>query len=252
MTDTSSHWAGRNSAKDRLRDSVWSALGDSGYGMGVLVGNIPNFVGADIAAWRLAQTDAWKNATTIKVNPDPAQYQVRLRALHEGKLLFCPVPALTQSYPYLRIDPAVLKQKGVTFELAATHQGYFEHGERIEFADVPPLDFCVAGSVAVSRAGGRTGKGAGFNDIETGIFRELGKIGPNTPLATTVHAVQLVPDDAITMVEHDTPVDLIATPDELIETNNTSPRPKGIVWANVQPDQFEAIPFLRTLQAGKL
>ena len=36
------------------------------------------------------------------------------------------------------------------------------------------LDFCVVGCVAVTRRGGRTGKGAGFADLEHGIFRELG------------------------------------------------------------------------------
>ncbi|GHA10119.1 5-formyltetrahydrofolate cyclo-ligase [Devosia pacifica] len=242
------NWDGRSPEKDTLRNRIWSMLEDSGYAMGETWSHIPNFVGADIAAWRLAQTPAWMNATTIKVNPDPAQYQIRLRALYEGKTLFCPVPALTQSYPYLRIDAATLQAKGVSFELAATHQGYFEHGTRIEFAEVPPLDFCVVGSVAVSRIGGRTGKGAGFADIETGIFRELGTIGPQTPIATTIHSTQLVEADEIVMMDHDSPLDFIATEAELIETHSANPRPKGIMWDAIQPDQFEAIPFLRELQ----
>ncbi len=63
----------------------------------------------------------------------------------------------------------------MSFELAATSEGYMTHGERITFEEVEPLDFCVVGgSVAVTRSGGRTGKGAGFADLETGIFRELG------------------------------------------------------------------------------
>jgi len=64
------------------------------------------------------------------------------------------------------------------------------HGERIGFEEVEPLDSCVVGSVAVTRSGGRTDKGAGFADLETGIFRELGKIGPKTPMATTIHSRQ--------------------------------------------------------------
>ncbi|MDB5505570.1 MAG: 5-formyltetrahydrofolate cyclo-ligase [Devosia sp.] len=241
-------WAGRSPAKDALRNAIWGKLEASSYAVGETWSHIPNFVGADMAAWRLAQTAEWQNARTIKVNPDPAQYQIRLRALYDGKLLFCPVPALTQSYPYLLIDPAALTAKGITFELAATHQGYFEHGTRIEFEAVPPLDFCVVGSVAVSRVGGRTGKGAGFADIETGIFRELGTIGPRTPIATTVHSTQLVGDEDIVMMPHDSPLDFIATETELIVTGNIAPRPKGIMWDAIQPDQFEAIPFLRELQ----
>ena len=51
-----------------------------------------------------------------------------------------------------------------------------QHGEPIAFEDMPALDFCVVGCVAVTRRGGRTGKGAGFADLEQGIFRELGKV----------------------------------------------------------------------------
>ena len=51
------------------------------------------------------------------------------------------------------------------FETAATAQGFMEHEEPIGFEDMPKLDFCVVGCVAVTRSGGRTGKGAGFADL---------------------------------------------------------------------------------------
>jgi 5-formyltetrahydrofolate cyclo-ligase len=241
-------WAGRMPAKDDLRAEVWGRLAASGLGLGPIVSHIPNFTGADIAAWRLAQLPQWKAARTVKCNPDPPQIPVRLRALLEGKVLYAPVPYLTRDFPYLRIDPAVLSAKGVSFELAATAEGYMQHGERIGFEDVAPLDFCVVGSVAVGRGGGRTGKGAGFADLETGIFRELGIIGPETPMATTVHSSQLVDDARVVMMAHDSPLDFIATEAELIETGNTAPRPSGVAWDHVQPDQFETIPFLAALR----
>ena len=241
-------WAGRTPAKDDLRAEVWGRLAASGLGLGPIVSHIPNFTGADIAAWRLAQLPQWKAARTVKCNPDPPQIPVRLRALLEGKVLYAPVPYLTRDFPYLRIDPAVLSAKGVSFELAATSEGYMQHGERIGFEDVAPLDFCVVGSVAVGRGGGRTGKGAGFADLETGIFRELGIIGPETPMATTVHSSQLVDDARVVMMAHDSPLDFIATEAELIETGNTAPRPSGVAWDHVQPDQFETIPFLAALR----
>ena len=119
---------------------------------------------------------------------------MRLRALYDGKLLFAPVPYLTKGFPYLRIDPDKLAAKGVDFETAATAQGFMEHGEPVGFEDMPRLDFCVVGCVAVSRRGGRTGKGAGFADLEHGIFRELGITSAQTPIATTVHSLQIVED----------------------------------------------------------
>ncbi len=242
-------WAGRNAQKDSIRDEVWRSLEETGTGIGPVWSVIPNFVGADTAAWRLAQTPEWQAARTVKCNPDPPQIPVRLRALYDGKILYAPVPYLTRDFPYLRIDPAKLLEKGVSFELAATSEGYMMHGERIGFEEVEPLDFCVVGSVAVARGGGRTGKGAGFADLETGIFRELGRIRPDTPMATTIHSSQLVPEPRVVMQAHDSPLDLIATENELIRTGNRDPRPRGVAWDAVQPDQFESIPFLRALMS---
>jgi 5-formyltetrahydrofolate cyclo-ligase len=241
-------WAGRDGNKDVLRNDVWGRLEDSGMSLGPVWSHIPNFIGADQAAWHLARTDAWKRAKTVKCNPDPPQIPVRLRALYDGKVLYAPVPYLTREFPYLRIDPRKLLDKGVSFELAATSEGYMLHGERVEFDQVEPLDFCVVGSVAVSREGGRTGKGAGFADLETGIFRELGVITDKTPMATTIHSSQLVDNSRVFMMKHDSPLDYVATESELIVTGNREPRPKGVAWDFVQADQFETIPFLKALR----
>ncbi len=241
-------WSGRNVEKDAVRAAIWRTLEETGTSIGPVWSVIPNFVGADTAAWRLAKVPEWKAARTIKCNPDPPQIPVRLRALYDGKVLYAPVPYLTEGFPYLRMDPKKLSEKGISFELAATSEGYMTHGERINFEDVEPLDFCVVGSVAVSRSGGRTGKGAGFADLETGIFRELGKIRPETPMATTIHSSQLVAEPLIVMQAHDSPLDYIATETELIKTDNTDPRPRGVSWDAVQPDQFASIPFLQALK----
>ena len=241
-------WAGRNPGKDIIRHQIWDALVAGGVNVGPAWSMIPNFVGADIAAWRLAQTEAWQAAKTIKTNPDHAQTPIRIRALYQGKTVYTPVPYLTHDFPYLRLDPEDLIAKGITFELAATAQGFMEYGQRIEFEDVEPLGFCVVGSVAVSRAGGRTGKGAGFADLETAIFRELGVVTATTPMATTIHSLQLVDDAHIVIESHDSPLDFVATETELIATGNTMPRPMGVDWGKVRPDQFETIPFLTRLR----
>lgn len=241
-------WAGRNPAKDVIRHTIWRELEAAGVNVGPAWSTIPNFSGADTAAWHLAQTAAWKAAHTVKSNPDHAQTPIRIRALYEGKVVYTPVPYLTKDFPYLRLDPAKLLAAEISFELAATPQGFMTHGERLEFEDVEPLDFCVVGSVAVSRAGGRTGKGAGFADLETAIFRELGTVTAATPMATSIHSIQLVPDDAIVIESHDSPLDFVATERELIATGNAMPRPMGVDWTKVRKDQFETIPFLARLR----
>jgi 5-formyltetrahydrofolate cyclo-ligase len=245
-------WAGRNAGKDQLRSRIWSTLEANGVAVGPAWSMIPNFVGADMAAWRLAQTPEWKAAKTVKTNPDAPQIPIRLRALYEGKTVYAPVPYLTQDFPYLRIAPDALRAKGISFELAATSEGFVEHGERIGFEDVEPLDICVVGSVAVSRAGGRTGKGAGFADLETAIFRELRIINDRTPVVTTVHSCQLVDDADVVIESHDSPLDIVATDAELIITGNRSKRPGGVEWDKVRADQFENIPFLAELKKRML
>lgn len=248
-TETNARWAGRNNDKDRLRDRIWGQLVTDGVNVGPVDSRIPNFAGADLAALHLSRLDAWKNARVVKCNPDPPQIPVRLRALYDGKILYAPVPELTKGFPFVRLDPAVLEAKGVQFELAATSQGFVEHGEPVEFEEMEPLDFVVVGCVAVSRAGGRTGKGGGFADLELGIFRELGKVTPATPVATTVHTVQLVDDVLLPMLAHDSPLDYIATEQGVIETKTIMTRPTGVAWDFVQADQYASIPFLNDLRA---
>jgi 5-formyltetrahydrofolate cyclo-ligase len=243
-----SRWAGRNSVKDVVRADVWGALKDAGVSVGPVFDRIPNFVGADAAARRLSELEEWKRARVVKCNPDPPQIPVRLRALYDGKLLFAPVPHLTQGFPYLRIDPDKLAAKGVDFETAATAQGFLAHGEPIGFEDMPRLDFCVVGCVAVTRAGGRTGKGAGFADLEHGIFRELGLTTPDTPIATTVHSLQVVEPAKVVMEPHDNALSFIATEKELVRTGASGAVAAGVDWARVRADQFADIPFLRELR----
>lgn len=241
-------WAGRNSDKDMLRDEIWGTLETTSVNVGPVWSRIPNFVGADNAAWRLKQLAAWKAAKVVKCNPDPPQIPVRLHALYDGKILYAPVPELTQGFPFVRLDPEKLRAAGVEFETAATAQGFLAHGEPVQFEDMEVLDFVVVGCVAVTRAGGRTGKGGGFADLELGIFRELGKLRPETRIATTVHSSQVVDDRKLLMMEHDSPLDYIATEKELIETSTPHRQPTGVDWERVQPDQYKNIPFLVELK----
>ena len=242
-------WAGRSTSKDKIRAHVWQFLVDTGVNIGPVESRIPNFAGADLAALNLSRLDAWKTARTVKCNPDPPQIPVRLRALYDGKIVYAPVPELVKHYPFVRLDPEELQRKGVQFELAATSQGFVEYGQPVEFEEMEILDFIVVGCVAVTRAGGRTGKGGGFADLELGIFRELGKLNPDTFLTTTVHSSQVVRDDDVVMMAHDSALHFIATEKELIDTQTVHPQPAGVAWDLVQEDQFRDIPFLEALKA---
>jgi 5-formyltetrahydrofolate cyclo-ligase len=249
-TEPKARWAGRNSAKDALRAEIWSALERDGLNVGPAWSRIPNWVGADEAAKRLSDLPIWRHARVVKCNPDPPQIPVRLRALYAGKRVYMPVPQFEDGgLPWALLDPDKLAAAKVDFELAATSQGALRHGELCGFEDVARLDLVVCGSVAATRAGARTGKGGGFADLELGLFRELGTIGPDTPVVTTVHSSMLVDNDRIPMLPHDSVLDWIVTEREVIETRTSHPQPKGVVWDAVEEDQFRDIWFLRDLQA---
>lgn len=248
LNNNHGRWEGRNSTKDELRVEVWTTLEDQGASIGSAFSRIPNFVGADRAAARLAELSIWKNAKVVKCNPDPPQIPVRLRTLQDGKLLYAPVPELVKDFPFVELDPEDLEKRGIPFETVAPIEGALKHGRRVQFHEMKPFDIAVVGCVAVTCIGGRTGKGGGFADLELGIFREMHLVDSNTPIVTTVHPLQVVNNDHITMIAHDSALNWIVTPDDVIETNTPYPQPAGVVWDSVQADQFRDIPFLKTLR----
>lgn len=249
MAGGDGRWTGRHADKDALRQEIWERLERAGVNVGPVRSRIPNFAGADLAAKRLSELPAWRQAEVIKCNPDPPQIPVRLRALYDGKVVFTPVPELRTGTPFVRLDPERLRRQGVQFELAAVSQGFLQHGEPVQFEEMPYLPVCVVGCVAASRDGARTGKGAGFADLELGIFRELGRIDAATVIATTVHSSQLVAEGSIPLEPHDSALHAIATEAELIDTGGARSQPAGVDWTAVKPDQFASIPFLAGLRA---
>ena len=243
-------WAGRNADKDRLREEIWTSLETNGLNVGPVWSRIPNWVGTDEAARRLSELAIWKTAKVIKCNPDPPQIAVRLRALYDGKLVYMPVPEFgSGDLPWVLLDPHRLEAEGVQFELAATSAGAVQVGKKVSFEEVMPLDLVVCGCIAVTRAGGRTGKGGGFADLELGLFRDLGTITAACPIVTTVHSSMVVADHRLPIMDHDSLLNWIVTEKEVMETRPTRPQPGGVIWDLVQPDQMKEIWFLADLKA---
>ena len=109
---------------------------------------------------------------------------------------------------------------------------------------LPTPDVLVVGSVAVSRAGTRCGKGEGYADLEYGILRSLGH--PHRPVLTTVHPLQIVP--ALPGDPLDLPLAAIVTPDETLDVPEPPPGPDGIDWSRLAPADLDAMPVLRSLR----
>ncbi|OVE84851.1 5-formyltetrahydrofolate cyclo-ligase [Natronolimnobius baerhuensis] len=231
--------------KQHLREQLWDDLEDSGEARFPFPphGRIPNFAGADAAAERLAETTAWERADVIKANPDAPQLPVRRAALRAGKTVYMAVPRLRDEQCFLRLDPAEIDD----IDHATTVGGSAEVGVPVHPDAVDPIDLIVAGSVVVTPAGGRIGKGEGYSDLEYAILSEFDLVDDETVTVTTVHEMQ-VTDATLSFSPHDVFMDLIVTPERVLETTPDADRPAGIDWDELGDDQRAEIPILETLE----
>jgi 5-formyltetrahydrofolate cyclo-ligase len=238
-------------AKARLREEVWSALSAARVArFPGAEGRIPNFVGAEQAAQRLRSTEEWRRARTVKANPDAAQWPVRQRALEDGKLVFMAVPRLAEPEPFFLLDPDHLADPP---RKASSIKGASRSARRIRVDALQPVDLVVAGCVAAGEDGARLGKGGGFSDLEFAVASEAGLVGPDTVVATTVHELQLRAPGAVPTTGHDVPLDLVVTPDRLVDCRTGRPPrgPAALRWDELNDDKIAAIPLLADLAAGR-
>jgi 5-formyltetrahydrofolate cyclo-ligase len=226
-------------AKQAVRERVWNRLEQAGAVAPGVHGRIPAFAGADQAAQRLAALPAWQAAQVIKAVPDKAQLPVRIRALEAGKLLYMAVPRLAEELPFYLLDPAAVT---VPPEEVATSQGAARLARKIGVGEMRPVDLVVCGSVAVSHQGVRLGKGAGYSDIEVALLAEAGLLTEQTVIVTTIHELQVL-DEELPEDDHDFRVDLIVTPQRVIDCGPAK-RPGGLSWDSLTPDKIAAIPVL--------
>ncbi|MBI4400018.1 MAG: 5-formyltetrahydrofolate cyclo-ligase [Nitrospirae bacterium] len=231
----------RFSEKKKARQAVWDRLQAERLARFPFPphGRIPNFKGAKEAAQRLFRRPPWSTATRIKVNPDAPQRFVREEALRRGIVVFVPTPRLKGGFK--RLDPANIPKDKIA-EAASLSKGA-KWAEAVPLTELPRVDAIVCGSVAVTRDGRRCGKGEGYSDLEFAILRELGH--PPVPVATTVHAVQIV--DALPWDPTDLPLSLIVTPEETIAITRPPPAPEGIDWDRLTEDDLREMPVLEEL-----
>jgi 5-formyltetrahydrofolate cyclo-ligase len=235
-------------AKAALRDQVWTALTEARVARFPGARNrISNFTGAEAAAELLRATDAWAAARTVKSNPDSAQLPVRQRALQDGKVVYMAVPRLAEPEPFFLLDPDHLADPP---RKAASIAGAARSARRVTVAELAPVDLVVTGCVAVGEDGARLGKGGGFADLEFALATAAGLIGPQTLVVTTVHELQVRPAGVIPTTVHDAPVDLVVTPERVLDCRSLrGERPTGgIRWAELTPEKIAAIPLLQALR----
>ncbi len=187
--------------KEILRKSVYDSIFNGGFSnrSNGDYGKIPDFKGSDIA---------------IFVSPDSAQTPVRYLALKDNKNLIMASPNLEHGYYFL--DGSCLD--GVEME-ASTKEGALKY--KIDDDSKHhhmSVDLLVEGSVAVDREGHRIGKGKGYGDREIADLLERKLIKTTTPLATTIHPLQLV--DFVPTEDHDQKLNMVVTTEEIIRISH--------------------------------
>ena len=232
-----------------IREEVWTALETARVVRGRSVHDkIPHFIGCDDAALQVNELPEWQAARAVKSNPDQAQRPLRQLALEQGKLLYMAVPRLKDERVFIELDPT---RPEVDPKKASTISGAFRVGRPVYVSEMQPVDLVVSGSVAVNRQGVRIGKGGGFADLEYGLAAAAGILTPQTPVISTVHAMQVLEED-LPWTQHDVPLDIVITVDEVIRCDRGSvdlPRPQGIYWEDLDERKIRSIPLLVKLRA---
>ncbi len=228
--------------KENIRNKIWNRLKENDVARFPfpVEGRIPNFEGADRAADRIMSLDLFKESSRVKVNPDSPQRPIRTEVLKQEKTLLVPSPRLRSGFYQLQRE----ELSGADPSDATTIKGMKKFGTSVTPRDIDSPDLIVCGSVAVHRDGGRIGKGEGYSDLEYAILRETGH--DDIPVVTTVHSLQVV--EHFETDPHDVPLDVIATPDEVINTNTELSGPDGIRWEQISREQLEEMPILKTLR----
>lgn len=236
-------------SKQALREKIWRRLKQNGVARfpGAL-GRIPNFAGAEAAAEQLTSLPVWLSAKRIKSNPDSPQRPVRHAALRAGKVVYMAVPRLRDEKPFIELDPSLLEKADLW--RASSIKGAFALGKPVALEQMAPIDLIVAGSVAVSHDGTRLGKGGGYSDLEYALCREAGVVKNDTPIVTTVHPLQVVPEAQIKMTAHDISLNWVVTPDEILETGSSYHQPPGVLWEELG-DKLGEIPVLQRLASQR-
>ncbi|KAH3711249.1 hypothetical protein DPMN_070751 [Dreissena polymorpha] len=233
--------------KPAIRNAVWKYIEENDMADFPRPVNrrIPNVKGAATAAELIPTMQEFKTAQVVKINPDKPQEQARFLTLDAGKTLLVPTPRLRTGL-FNKITPPAGATKDI-LRICSTSQGVREYSTTMSLEDKFKVDLVIVGSVAVSRAGVRIGKGEGFADLEWAMMSTIKAVNPDTVVITSVHECQIIDIPESLAEDHDLSVDYIVTPKEIIKCNRKRSKPTGIIWSKLEPIKLKRVPILRRL-----
>ena len=207
---------------------------------------IPDFVGCAQATDRLFALPALERARHVFVTPDNSLTELRRRLLCAGVSLV--VSSYNMASGFYLLRPGAVPAGHELY--GAWPDGLAHFGEPLglqALADLGRFDLVATGASAVATSGVRFGRGHGFLDLEWRIFSDMGLVDNHTPLVTAVHDIQVL-DKKLYPSPDDVLVDWICTPTRTLQIQREAPRPRGVQWKDISPEQIKAIPALAELR----
>lgn len=206
---------------------------------------IPDFAGSVQAMDALCALPAYQQARHVFVTPDNSLIELRRRLLQAGVSLV--VSSYNMASGFYLLRPGAVPTGHELY--GAWPDGLAHFGEPLDLESLSLLgrfDFVATGASAVSTSGVRFGRGHGFFDLEWRIFSDMGLVSNHTPLATVVHDLQVL-DKKLFPSPDDVLVDWICTPTRTLSVPRDTPRPRGVQWKDISPEQRQANPALAEL-----
>ena len=207
---------------------------------------IPDFDGSAAATDRALALPACAVARHVFVTPDNSLIDLRRRLMVAGTSLV--VSSYNMARGFYLLAPGCVPPAQALY--AAWLDGIEHFGRAVTLADLAslgPFGFVATGASAVAASGVRFGRGHGYFDLEWRIFSDMGLVGERTPVVTLVHDVQLL-DKRLYPSPNDVLADWICTPTRTLAVQRDAPRPRGVPWPEISPEQVAANPALQELQ----
>ena len=153
----------------------------------------PKFPAMGKAAERLRRTREYQAAHTLVIMPDPVLLQIRINALFDNKTLICATPGL--KHGVVRIEP-----KDIPVALRRPSLGgnaLAGHGRVLRFpkAKTGKAELMVVPCLGLDPKGFTLGDGRGLNDLAYAMFRMLGTLQAQTPVAVILDDEQILGEE---------------------------------------------------------
>jgi 5-formyltetrahydrofolate cyclo-ligase len=251
--------SGESGVRSETRERVWSDLRevarpDSRFGWD-FSSFIADYQGSDRGAERLLRRGDESGYDSWFVTPDNNLDPLRERLVERNTSFVMPTYGIRRGF--VQLTPGDVPDDQAAF--AGTLDGVNRFANRISLermeSELPTLDCMITGASFLTIDGLRMGKGHGYFDLEWAMMREIDVVDEETEVVAAVHDVQVLEDVRGRDVaeSHDTIVDVIVTPTDVIEIADPPEKPEGIRWELLDRERIDSMPPLKRLweRAGR-